>query len=102
MQSTGKPGMVSGIPEQSGLLTFRMENADQLSSRHSCRMADRILRAYVQLLHDHYAQYFPCETLKPYLPCPGRALGPEGSDKKKKGIQSFSPRANVMINVFNS
>lgn len=94
--------MVYGIQEQSDLLTFQLESADPPSSRHSCRMAGRILRAYAQLLIDRYAQCFLCETLKPYLPCPGRALGPEGSDKEKKGIQSFSPRANVMINVFNS
>ena len=65
-------------------------------------MVDRIRHADAQLLIDRYAQSFRCEIWKPYLPCPGRALGPEGSDKEKKGIQSFSPRANVMINVFNS
>jgi len=102
MPSTGKPGMVSGIPEQSDLLTFRLESVDPPSSRHSYRMVDRILHAYVQLLIDRCAQCFQCVTWKPYLLCPGKALGPEGSDKEKKGIQSFSLRANVMINVFNS
>jgi len=102
MPSNGKPGMVYGIPEQSDLLPFRLESADQLNNRHSCRMVDRILHAYAQLLIDRCAQCFLRETWKPYLRCPGRALGPEGSDKEKKGIQSFSPRANVMINVFNS
>jgi len=102
MPNTGKPDMVSGIPEQSGLLTFRMESAARLNSRRSYRMADRIRHAHVELLHDRCAQHFRCETWKPYLPYPGRALGPEGSDKEKKGIQSFSLRTNVMINVFNS
>jgi len=102
MPSTGKPDMVYGTPEQSDLLTFLLESADRPSNRHSYRMADRILHAYAQLLIDRCAQCFLCETSKPYLPCPGRALGPEGSDKEKKGIQSFSPKANVMINVFNS
>jgi hypothetical protein len=102
MPSTGKPDMVSGIPEQLDLLTFLMESADRQNSRHNCRMVDRILRAYAQLLIDRCAQCFLCVTWKPYLPCPGKALGPEGSDKEKKGIQSFSLGANVMINVFNS
>jgi hypothetical protein len=94
--------MVSGIPEQSDLLTFRLESVAPPSSMRSCRMAGRILHAYAQFLIDRCAQCFLCETWKPYLLCPGRALSPEGSDKKKKGIQSFSPKANVMINVFNS
>jgi len=79
-----------------------MGSADRPSSRHSYRMADRIRHAYVQLLIDRCAQCFRCDTWKPYLPCPGRALGPEGLNKEKKGIQSFSPGANVMIKVFNS
>ncbi|TFB30748.1 hypothetical protein [Pedobacter alluvionis] len=79
-----------------------MESADQQNSRHSYRMVDKIRHAYAQLLIDRCAQCFRCETLKTYLPCPGRALGQEGSDKEKKGIQSFSPKANVMIKVFNS
>jgi len=79
------------------LLTFLKGSADQPSSKHSYRLVDRLLHVHVQLLDDCAAECFRFETLKPYLTYPGRALGPEGSGKEKKGIQSFSPEANVMI-----